>query len=134
MDSAQAEAVALAVAAALGLTLAAAEMVVAVVEPVVAVTLAVADDVAEVLPLDFCARAAEANRATPAANASIMTTADSSGVLLLNNNAPSSSYIGDDSSPSTVKERGSWRIPQMSDFSLAYMSYVGRGRAEAPFL
>ncbi len=95
MESAAAEAVALAVAVALGLTLAAAEMVAAVVEPAVAVTLAVADaDVAEAPPLDVCARAAEANRATAAANASNMTAADSSGIFLLNNNAPSSSCSG----------------------------------------
>jgi hypothetical protein len=87
LDSAEAEAVALAVAVALGLTLAAAEMVAAVVEPVVAVTLAVVDAVvelleeAEALPLDVCARAAEAQRATTAANASIMTATDSSGVF-----------------------------------------------------
>jgi hypothetical protein len=93
LESAEAEVVALAVAVALGLTLAAAEMVAAVVEPAVAVTLAVVDDVAEVLPLDVCARATEANRATKAAKASIMTAADSSGIFLLNNNSPSS-YSG----------------------------------------
>jgi hypothetical protein len=79
------------VAVALGLTLAAAEMVAAVVEPAVAVTLAVADaDVAEAPPLDVCARAADGNSATMATDVSMMAAVHSGGAFFLNNTSPSS--------------------------------------------
>jgi hypothetical protein len=90
LESAEAEAVALAVAVALGLTLAAAEMVTAAVVPAVAVTLSVLDAVAEALPLDVCASAADANSATMATGASIMAAHHSGGAFFLNSTSASS--------------------------------------------
>ena len=90
LESAEAEAVALAVAVALGLTLAAAEMVTAAVVPAVAVTLSVLDAVAEALPLDVCASAADANSATMATGASIMAAHNSGGAFFLNSTSASS--------------------------------------------
>ncbi len=90
LESAEAEAVALAVAVALGLTLAAAEMVTAAVVPAVAVTLSVVDAVAEALPLDVCASAADANSPTMATDVSMMAAHHSGGAFFFNSTSASS--------------------------------------------